>query len=208
MTKKLRKEKWRINVCMETTQQSLHFYSNHQTQLSLDLLIESLGASPDGFQSIKGDKSLDWAFFLLLLCCFSVCTNVYVCARTSGLLSQAIHQAIWSLCWLIIMGFWGWPSAKYARVCPHTYLHTLQTLRKDRKANRDTDGKELYREKNTASRKETWTGWQKQREKKKKRKQSVIHQHVSWLVDYKGKRNWKKKLRVDWYIYTACKKMW
>lgn len=37
-------------------------------------------------------------------------------------------------------------------------LHTLQTLRKDRKANRDTDGKELYREKNTASRKETWTG--------------------------------------------------
>lgn len=55
---------------METTQQSLHFYSNHQTQLSLDLLIESLGASPDGFQSIKGDKSLDWAFFLFVALLF------------------------------------------------------------------------------------------------------------------------------------------
>lgn len=61
---------------METTQQSLHFYSNHQTQLSLDLLIESLGASPDGFQSIKGDKSLDWAF---CCCCFVVLVCAQMC---------------------------------------------------------------------------------------------------------------------------------
>lgn len=207
MTKKLRKEKWRINVCMETTQQSLHFYSNHQTQLSLDLLIESLGASPDGFQSIKGDKSLDWAFFLLL-CCFSVCTNVYVCARTSGLLSQAIHQAIWSLCWLIIMGFWGWPSAKYARVCPHTYCTRCKHSEKTERLTEIQMGKSCIEKKTQlAGRKRGQADKNKEKKRRKENNLWFISTSADWWI-IKGKETEKKKLRVDWYIYTARKKMW
>lgn len=125
---------------------------------------------------------------------------MYVCACTSGLLSQAIHHAIWSLCWLIIMGFWGWPSAKYARVCPHTYCTRCKHSEKTERLTEIQMGKSCIEKKTQlAGRKRGQADKNKEKKRRKENNLWFISTSADWWI-IKGKET-EKKLRVDWYIY-------